>query len=156
MGKKSGVSTLAIPVKVGQCRPCLSVRQIQSKADLGPVRPSKSQMWRYPKLTKGKHLSQPEAIQAGLFTTPALMKGLGNMLHTVVTTRTTRISGMLPADSRFTLDFAILWSRNMIRFSPRHHAKFYCLQPALLFLTSGPGPMAAVSVSIAQPPEVKV
>ena len=36
-------------------------------------------------------------------TTPALMKSPGNMLHTVVTTRTTRITGMLPADSRFTL-----------------------------------------------------
>ena len=96
------------------------------------------------------------ALVSELFTTPALMKGLGHMLHTVVTTRTIRITGMLPADSRFTLVCANLWSRNMVRCTPRHHAKFHCLQPALLIPTSGPGPVAAVSGSIAQPPEVEM
>ena len=44
----------------------------------------------------------------------------------------------------------------MIGFSPRHHAKFHCLQPALLLLSFGPGPMAAVSSAFAQPPEVEI
>ena len=43
----------------------------------------------------------------------------------------------------------------MISFAPCHHAKLHCLQPALLLLSFGPGPMAAVSVSLAQPPEVE-
>ena len=41
----------------------------------------------------------------------------------------------------------------MIGFARWHHAEFHHLQPALLFPTLGPGPMAAVSVSLAQPPE---
>ena len=44
----------------------------------------------------------------------------------------------------------------MIRFTPRHHANFHCLQPALLLLSFGPGPMAAVSVCLAQAPEIEI
>ena len=89
-------------------------------------------------------------------TTPALMKSPGNMLHTVVTTRTTRITGMLPADSRFTLVCANLWSRNVARFSPWLHCNFRCLQRAPLVLTLCPRPMAAVIVFLAQPPNVEM
>ena len=44
----------------------------------------------------------------------------------------------------------------MISFAPCHHAEFHCLQPALLLLSFGPGPMAAVSSAFAQPPEVEI
>ena len=44
----------------------------------------------------------------------------------------------------------------MIGFAPWHHAEFHHLQPALLFPTLGPGPVAAVTVSLAQPPEVEI
>ena len=89
-------------------------------------------------------------------TTPALMKSLGPNIHTEVTTRTTRITGMLPADSRFTLVRANLWSRNVTRCTPWHHCNFCRLQRAPLSLTLRPRPMAAVIVFRAQPPKVEM
>ena len=41
----------------------------------------------------------------------------------------------------------------MIRWFPWHHFNFHYLQPAPLCLSSGPGPMAAVSGALTQLPD---
>ena len=44
-----------------------------------------------------------------------------------------------------------------MRFSPWLHFNLFCLEPApRLVRIVGPGPMAAVSVSLAQPPDVEI